>query len=128
MSEQQTMIHKGGRTISIITDEDGDKTVTTTANGQTDAAAALNTAHVGQSAPVIIHHHGMPASASFSMGMILGALIVWLLQRRRRSLPDLQVADVGHGDIAALARRTATLERIITDPATRTASEIEALR
>ncbi len=31
-------------------------------------------------------------------------------------------------DVAALARRTATLETIVTDPAQRTAREIDALR
>ncbi len=145
MSEHHTTIHKDGRTISIVTDDEGDQTVTATADDHADKngsitahtmpagpPATLTTAQVNQPSPVVLHrHHEMDAGAAFFMGMIMGAFILWLLQRegrRRRRRPEPQVADVSQHDVAALARRTANLERIITDPATRTANEIEALR
>ncbi len=116
----------------VVTSDVGDESATVTAGGHDgDASPALTTSHIGQPMMIIHRSDGMEPGAAFFMGMIMGAFILWLLQRegrRRRHRPDPQIADVSQHDVAALARRTATLERIITDPATRTANEIEALR
>lgn len=134
MPDSHTTIHKDGRTVTIDADDDGDRTVTATAIGpdQTAGGPALTSAYVGQPAQATIHvHHGMPAGGAFTLGLVVGAVMLRLVQRqisRRRHRPDPEIADISHTDVAALARRTANLERIITDPATRTANEIDALR
>jgi len=119
MPKTTTIQNEDGSTVTVVKNSDGD-TVATTQQPQ---------------ALVIRSHHGTDAGAAFFMGMIMGAFILWLLQRegrRRRHRPDAQVAagvhDVSRDEVAALARRTATLEQIVTDPAARTAREIDALR
>ncbi len=88
--------------------------------------------------PIVIHpgHHrsGFDAS-SFIAGLIVGMVLLLLVQRRKRvKAQRAALADAdGDGrradsDYAALARRTATLERIVTDPAQRVGAEIDALR
>ena len=132
MPDHTMTIHKDGRTVTIETDDDGDRTVTATGPDQTAGVAALTSAYVGQPTQATVHvHHGMPASGAFTLGLVVGAVMLRLVQRqisRRRHRPDPEIADISHTDVAALARRTANLERIITDPATRTANEIDALR
>jgi hypothetical protein len=79
--------------------------------------------------------------ASFTAGLMLGALLFFILQSamrwhaRREVRSTKRAAAIGPqaddgmaAAVAALARRTATLETIVTDPAQRTAREIEALR
>ena len=109
-------------------------TTSITQDGQTttisDNGAIATTT---QPTAVAVHDRagGMENGAVFFMGMIMGAFILWLLQRegrRRRHRAEPAVADVRADEVAALARRTATLEQIVTDPATRTAREIDALR
>lgn len=116
------------KTTTIRSDDGGGVTVTANRDGDTVATTQ-------QPQTVVIRsHHGMDAGAAFFMGMIMGAFILWLLQRegRRRHRPDAAVTagvhDVSRDEVAALARRTATLEQIVTDPAARTAREIDALR
>lgn len=79
-------------------------------------------------------------SGSFIAGLMLGMLILFIIQRamrfyaRREAKAVARAASIGPqedrmaAEVAALARRTATLETIVTDPAQRTAREIEALR
>jgi len=148
MPDHTTTIHKDGRTISVVTDKNGDQTVTTALDNQPSPAADLSTAiaadnangtaiattsHTGQPAPIVLHRHrdGSFHGPDFVFGMMIGALLLHLFQRNRRrrvARAAEPVTDVSQHDVAALARRTANLERIITDPATRTANEIEALR
>jgi hypothetical protein len=72
--------------------------------------------------------------------MIVGAIIYWLIQRGNRAkaaardaqaalraVPGPDTARV-ETEVTALARRTATLERIVTDRSARVADEIDALR
>ena len=85
----------------------------------------------------------MDSEPSFILGMIFGALLLWAAQswlRRRRERRG-QRPGFGAGRLAAggeearrlreieeLHQRLAVLERIATDPAERTAAEIERLR
>ena len=71
------------------------------------------------------------------MGLLLYYVLqTWARRRRHRPAKLNSPANVEASseqarmaaDVAALARRTATLETIVTDPAQRTAREIEALR
>lgn len=73
--------------------------------------------------------------ASFLGGMIVGALAYWLVAwwrrlRRHRADPAIAAAaaDPLHGELSALRQRTATLEKIVTDPVVRLDREIETLR
>ncbi|HWT12877.1 MAG TPA: hypothetical protein VN231_09005 [Allosphingosinicella sp.] len=80
----------------------------------------------------------MEPEPAFVMGMMFGALLLWFVQsmlrsRRRRRQADPASAGVGTErgrlrEIEELHERLAVLERIATDPAQRTASEIEKLR
>jgi len=81
----------------------------------------------------------MEPEPAFVMGMMFGALLLWFVQsllaarRRRKETKDrLAVAaatDPGRlREIEELHARLAVLERIATDPANRTAAEIEKLR
>ncbi len=118
----------------------------------------LSTHHYAPTAPTpLVHlHHGLvhigPDGAgvhsgrpldtgSFVAGLTLGMLIYFILQsamrwHARREVRSIkraaaigpQTDDGMAAAVAALARRTATLETIVTDPAQRTAREIEALR
>ncbi|GEM_PF-621854 len=109
-------------TTTIIRDG---KTVTISDNVITSATTAQ------PAAVVLQRHHEMPFSEAFTMGIITGVLLVLIskaLRRRWLHQPDPQIADVSRQEVAALAARTATLEQIVTDPATRTAREIDALR
>ncbi len=87
-------------------------------------------------------HSGQPLDpGSFFAGLMLGALLYFILQTamrwhaRREVRGAARAAAIGPqaedrmaAEVAALARRTATLETIVTDPAHRTAREIDALR
>ena len=70
--------------------------------------------------------------ASFFLGVIVafaGMLVRKFVMRRRARLADERREPARFaGDYAELAERTATLERIVTEPATRLTREIEALR
>ena len=81
----------------------------------------------------------MEPEPAFIIGMIFGALVLWfvqtLLRARRRNneaeqrLPTAATSDSGRlREIEELHARLAVLERIATDPANRTAAEIEKLR
>ena len=82
----------------------------------------------------------MDPDFAFMMGMAVGAILIGLIQlffggRRKR-----KVVDAGREtrltaenqrrvrEVEELRERLAVLERIATDPATRTANEIEKLR
>lgn len=87
--------------------------------------------------PVMIrdHHRDVPPAVHFVLGVIVGMIVLLLVQRRLASRRHRPVkldrtadGDRMAADVAALARRTATLETIVTDPAQRTAREIDALR
>ncbi len=94
-------------------------------------------------APGLPQHHGnnaMPPEAAFFLGMIAGAIIYWLVQRGNRAKAAHRAAELAlkaapapeaariESEVSALARRTATLERIVTDRSARVADEIDALR
>lgn len=132
----------GAVVVPIDDEDDGDVTI-------------VKTSPAGQ-LPLLHQHHGMvhfgPDGAyvhsgkpldlgSFFFGLMMGMLALWLIQvwrrGRRRTRDRLaaigpQPVSVDHdrmaAEVAALARRTATLETIVTDPAQRTAREIDALR
>lgn len=88
-----------------------------------------------------VHSDGPLDGASFTAGLMLGMLVLFIIQTamrlyaRREARGHARAAAIGPqpddrmaAEVAALARRTATLETIVTDPAQRTAREIEALR
>jgi hypothetical protein len=82
----------------------------------------------------------MEPEPAFIVGMMFGALLLWAAQhwlaRRRERLAASRAAGADRlGDdarrlreIDELHQRLAVLERIATDPAERTAAEIERLR
>jgi hypothetical protein len=82
----------------------------------------------------------MQPEPAFVMGMMFGALLLWWVQsmfrsRRLRKQAEAKLAAMGQpGDqgrlreIEELHNRLAVLERLATDPADRTAAEIEKLR
>ena len=81
----------------------------------------------------------MEPEPAFVMGMMFGALLLWFVQslfsaRRRRREAEGRLAQAATSDrgrlreIEELHARLAVLERIATDPAGRTAAEIEKLR
>ena len=94
-----------------------------------------------ESFTVGVHSDRPLDGASFIAGLMLGMLVLFIIQRamrfytRRDAKAHARAAAIGPqgedrmaAEVAALARRTATLETIVTDPAHRTAREIEALR
>lgn len=113
---------------TIVARDDDDGTTMTNVAGPTGTTGA----------PIVIHtHHHRPLDGgSFVAGLFLGLLLYFIAQnwvrwqRRRPARPDPDEPGQTRmaADVAALARRTATLETIVTDPAQRTAREIEALR
>ena len=81
----------------------------------------------------------MEPEPAFVMGMMFGALLLWFVQsllraRRGRKETEQRLAGAATTDggrlreIEELHARLAVLERIATDPANRTAAEIEKLR
>ena len=85
---------------------------------------------------IVVHRHHAFDYGAFVGGLLFGLLLyfvaqTWVRWQRHRPV-DLArkgpEADRMAADVAALARRTATLETIVTDPAQRTAREIDALR
>jgi hypothetical protein len=81
----------------------------------------------------------MEPEPAFILGMMFGALLLWFAQslvRARRGRRDAEqriaaavTSDSGRlREIEELHARLAVLERIATDPANRTAAEIEKLR
>ena len=85
---------------------------------------------------VVVHRHHSFDYGAFIGGMLFGLLLyfiaqTWVRWQRHRPVDFARKApeaDRMAADVAALARRTATLETIVTDPARRTAEEIDALR
>ena len=84
-------------------------------------------------------HGDHPDGGSVFLGICIGAGAVLLRQRltkRRARMAELLATERRSeprdsrydSEVAELARRTATLERIVTDPAHRVDREIEALR
>lgn len=86
--------------------------------------------------PVVVHRdHNHFGGGSFVGGVMVGAIGLLMLQRRRRRRLDDEPqpqprADASRyeAEVEALRRRTATLERIVTEPAARLDREIDALR
>ncbi len=139
---------------SKFTTKDGDVVVTTSDDGQQINVATPSTpvvpmpphGTVGYASDkagfnVGVHSDRPLDTASFIAGLMLGALLFFILQtamrwHARREVKSLKRAaaigpqpdDGVAAAVAALTRRTATLETIVTDPAQRTAREIEALR
>ncbi|MDP8912733.1 MAG: hypothetical protein M3N39_04055 [Pseudomonadota bacterium] len=82
----------------------------------------------------------MDPDFTFLMGMAVGALIIGFIQLFFRGRGKRKVVDAGGEprleaenrrrvrEVEELRERLAVLERIATDPAIRTASEIEKLR
>jgi hypothetical protein len=83
----------------------------------------------------------MSGDGLFNLGFVLGLAAMWLAQRMLRALSahrarrrEAKAAAVPvdaqrrADEIQALHERLAVLERIATDPAERTAREIESLR
>lgn len=138
MPAESTRVITGadGRTVAITTDASGETTrVVTDADGSTSVVTlppgreALQLARSGE----VPHEEQMPPMAAFVIGVMLGALLLWAFQlwgRRaaRRAAAAPPEPDQVAGELAALRRRTAVLERIATDPANRVEREIEALR
>ncbi len=81
----------------------------------------------------------MNEDALFNLGFALGMVAMWVIQRvirawKDRNIRKRQVIEMPADEqrrteeIESLHARLAVLERIATDPAERTAREIEALR
>ncbi len=128
-------------TNSTVTNEYGTATVSRTETG--DLVATVTPAHSHFN--VGIQSDKPLDGASFIAGLMLGALFYFIIQSamrwhaRREVRSTKRAAAIGPqtdardqdgmaAAVAALARRTATLETIVTDPAQRTAREIDALR
>ncbi len=87
----------------------------------------------GSDGSVVVHrpHHQSFEFGSFLAGIVVTLLVLWLIRRRAAKLVREAVRDhepAVDRDFAELARRTATLERIVTEPAMRLTKEIDALR
>ncbi len=84
--------------------------------------------------PVTVHRsHDHIDGGSFVFGLMVGAGGLFFAQRRRKRLAEMQVPPAAdahryESEVEALRRRTATLERIVTEPATRLDREIDTLR
>ncbi|MBV8971656.1 MAG: hypothetical protein JO290_05130 [Sphingomonadaceae bacterium] len=137
---------------SVTTNPDGSVTVTSDDGGDVSTVTTPTTPQVPALPPVqhrgMIHlgpdgayvHSGKPLDpGSFFAGLVVGVFLLvaaravrrWLA--RRDAEGTARAAAIGPQDrtaaeIAALARRTAALETIVTDPAHRTAQAIDALR
>ena len=111
---------------------DGAVVITKDDDGAMDVAPTTATG-----TPIVFHHRHPLDTGSFVAGLFLGLLLYfiaqsWLRWQRHRPVKLDRRDDADQtrmaADVAALARRTATLETIVTDPAQRTARDIEALR
>lgn len=133
---------------SITTTADGETVVVTTDDGIPTPPAPpapvfpqhQGMLHLGPDGAYV--HSGKPLDpGSFIAGLMLGMFLLFIVQTamrvyaRREARGHARAAAIGPqtddrmaADVAALARRTAALETIVTDPAHRTAREIEALR
>ncbi len=104
------------------------KTITITADGD-----SVSTSSTGDATVFPVHHHQDFDGGAFTAGLFVGAGVFWLAQRKRRArLADIAAPpaapDRFESEVAALARRTATLERIVTAPGARVERDIDALR
>ena len=81
----------------------------------------------------------MPNEAAFFIGVLAGMLAIWILQLWSRGREQKRVAGADAAELTAVNRRLTgeledmqarlhVLERVVTDPAHRTAAEIEQLR
>lgn len=75
----------------------------------------------------------MPPMAAFIIGLMLGALILWSIQRWTARKVKVALRESPRGldpapEMTHLKGRVETLESILTDPAERTRREIELLR
>ncbi len=128
---------------TITRDADGSVTITRSDDGPPPAPPAEFEAGIvrsGTGYTVGVHSHRPFNGGSFTAGLMLGMLLLFIVQSamkfyaRRAARSRRDAASIGPAEdrmaaeVAALARRTATLETIVTDPAQRTAREIEALR
>ena len=88
----------------------------------------------GSDGSVVVHrpHHDHFDVGSFFAGIFATLFVMWLIRRRAarlvREIAPSRPDPVVDRDFAELARRTATLERIVTEPAARLDREIDALR
>ena len=121
MTTKTVTIGKDGSLIVTKTDDDG--------------PTAPQGSETGMATIVRSDHHRGIDGGSFVAGLFVGMIILLLAQRWRRSRMHRSVKLDRRADdnpiaaeVAALARRTATLETIVTDPAQRPAREIDALR
>lgn len=115
----------------------GDKTITITDDSPPPMPGAAEAITGHEPRMITIRKHEGFDMGSFVAGLFVAAMIAVCLAIRRGSLvkrrerDDAAIgipADRMAAEVAALARRTATLETIVTDPGQRTAREIEALR
>lgn len=114
----------------------GDRTITITDDGP-PPLPGMPESGIGHEPRVVVRDHQGIDFGSFVVGMLAELLLLWLMQRRRaiverrRERDEAMIgvsADRMAAEVAALARRTATLETIVTDPGQRTARAIDALR
>jgi hypothetical protein len=142
MSSSSVTTSDGGTVIA--TSDSGDSVTITPPTPPTPPFPPAFPGHAQSSFTVGVHSDRPLDGASFTAGLLLGALLYFILQTamrwhaRREARGTTRAAAIGPqpdarddgmaAAVAALARRTATLETIVTDPAQRTAREIDALR
>jgi hypothetical protein len=99
-------------------------TITTAPDGTTTIMTDGGTPHVA--AQMAIDGGSFAVGAVAALLAMAGTKAVRRLRGRRAE--DAPPPDAAAVELAALRQRTAVLERIVTDPGTRVAHEIEALR
>ncbi len=129
-------------TVVIATDDDTPATPQPPVILHRDPGFEAGIVRSGDGYTVGMHSHRPLDTGSFLAGLLLGALLFFIVQTamrwhaRREAKGVARAAAIGPqgtsdrtaADLAALARRTAALETIVTDPAHRTAQAIDALR
>ena len=143
-----SVITSDGETVTAISSDSGDTvTITPPAPPPPPKSRGLTVGtDAGPGSFTVGVHSDRPLDgASFIAGLMLGALLFFIVQSamrwhaRREAKGHARAAAIGPqamakdhdrmaAEVAALARRTATLETIVTDPAQRTLREIDALR
>jgi len=138
MSSSSVSTSADGTSVAVTTDDDAPTPPTPPAPPIGGKGVVL---HVGGEGLYVQSDRPLDPG-SFIAGLLLGGLLYyliglrmrgWLARREARGVARAaaigpQGEDRMAAEVAALARRTATLETIVTDPAHRTAREIDALR